>query len=95
MPQRRLVVRRYRAKLTDNQLELLSATIEAQNGDWRLLSQAAYPRLRRGRHSVLEPPFLRWTHTTPVRSSSDNTHQPPRSAGYLSENGPLRLPGSS
>ena len=32
MPQRRLVVRRYRAKLTDNQLELLSATIEAQNG---------------------------------------------------------------
>lgn len=32
MPQRRLVVRRYGAKLTDNQLELLSATIEAQNG---------------------------------------------------------------
>ena len=32
MPQRRLVVRSYRAKLTDNQLELLSATIEAQNG---------------------------------------------------------------
>ena len=47
------------------------------------------------RRRGLEPPFLRWTHTTPVRSSSDNTHQPPRSAGYLSENGPLRLPGSS
>lgn len=31
MPQRRLVVRRYTAKLTDNQLELLSDAIEAQN----------------------------------------------------------------
>ena len=43
MPQRRLVVRRYRAKLTDNQLELLSATIEAQSG----ISNHALTRLHR------------------------------------------------
>ena len=43
MPQRRLVVRRYTAKLTDNQLDLFSDAIEAQNG----LFNHALTRLQR------------------------------------------------